>query len=452
MRKLLMAIATLIATVPVSWAQTPVRMSMEECIDYALNHSHAMKNARLDVLIQEAQVKQTTAAALPHVNGKVDWNYFNKPQYSYIGASSFSIPGMPKIPDDSLSKVRFTIPYTVNAGVTVSQTIFDGSVLVALQARNTVMELARETEKITSENVRYNVYKAYNALIIARKQYNIIDRSLTLAREMQADLIKTREAGLAEKIEVDRSSVQINNLASDSMKVYNMLVISEQMLKYSIGMDINTPIVLTDTAIERRAAAAMSLVSDPVDYMQLPEYKALLIGLKLSRFDLKRYQLSALPSLNGVYTLGANTGAYYGKDVFKYDNYNEYSMFGLSLNVPLFNGFMRKNQVSEAKLKIEKTKNDIENMKQTLDFQSASARTSLKNSMLQVQSQKRNMELSESVLELAQKKYKAGVGSNLEVTTAQTEMLRAQNNYFSALLDVINAEADLKKTLGLLNK
>jgi hypothetical protein len=102
------------------------------------------------------------------------------------------------------------------------------------------------------------------------------------------------------------------------------------------------------------------------------------------------------------------------------------------------------------KLKIEKTRNNIEYTKQSIDFQAATARTTLKNALLQIQSQKRNLDLSNSVLDLAQRKYKAGVGSNLEVTTAQTDLLRSQNNYFAALLEAINAEADLKKALGLL--
>ena len=120
------------------------------------------------------------------------------------------------------------------------------------------------------------------------------------------------------------------------------------------------------------------------------------------------------------------------------------------MSVPIFNGFMRKNQVTEAKLNIEKTKNNIEAVKQGIDFQVSTSRTNLKNAILQTQSQHRNLDLSNDVLELAQKKYKAGVGSSMEVTQAQTEMLRAQNNYFSALLDIINAEADLKKALGLM--
>src|SRR6185437_9269396 len=126
------------------------------------------------------------------------------------------------------------------------------------------------------------------------------------------------------------------------------------------------------------------------------------------------------------------------------------SLVGIQLNVPIFNGLQRTNQVREAKLNIEKVNNSIENEKLTIDFQSAQARTTLHNSILQAQSQNRNLALANDVLDLAQKKYKAGVGSNLEVTQAQTDQLTAQNNYFSALLDVINAEADLKKALGLL--
>jgi outer membrane protein TolC len=136
--------------------------------------------------------------------------------------------------------------------------------------------------------------------------------------------------------------------------------------------------------------------------------------------------------------------------MFKFSKYNPYSMLGVTMNAPIFNGFVRSHQIRESRLNVEKTKNSIDNLKLAVGLQAANSRSNLKNSMLQVQSQKRNLDLANDVLDLAQKKYKAGVGSNLEVTNAQTELLRSQNNYFAALLDVINSEADLRKALGLL--
>lgn len=451
MRKLYATITALALSATGLYAQQPLKLSLSECIDYALKNSYTMKNAHIDVLMQQSQVRQTTSAAMPHVNGKIDANHFNIAQKSYLLPGAFPIPGLDPNSKDVIP-VAFTIPYTSSASITASQVLFDGSVLVALQAKDIIMDLARKNERVTEEIIRYNIYKAYHALVIAHKQFDLVRNSLTFARSMEQDLEKTRVAGFAEKIDVDRTSVQVNNLATDSLRIYNMLMMSEQMLKFQLGMDIYTPITLTDTNVEASMKNATMLVAEKEDYDRVPEYSALTTLLQVNEYDLKRYRLSALPSIAGVWSYGSNYGAGNGQigKLFDFEKYNIYSMFGISINAPIFNGFVRQYQVQNAKLNIEKTKNNLDNLKLSINFQAASARTTLKNSLLQVQSQKRNLELANSVLDLAQKKYKAGVGSNLEVTTAQTELLRAQNNYFTALLDVANAEADLKKSLGQL--
>jgi outer membrane protein len=429
-------------------AQKATPLSLDACYDYALKHSYTIKNSQLDVLIQQAQVDQTKAAALPHINGKFDFNDFNIPQRSFVDASSFDPSG--QTPKGTIIPIAFTLPYAASGGITTSQTIFDGSVMVALQARKAVMELAHQNNKVTEENLRYNIFKAYNSLVVVYHQLDILKSSLKIARSLEHDITVTRDNGMAEKIDVERTSVQVNNLATDSLRISNVLTLSEQVLKYQIGMDINTPIVLTDTVIESHKNSAKSLLVQDEDYMRVPEFGLAVTGLKLNEYNVKRYRLSALPSLSGFWSYGSNYGATFARDLFSFDKYWASSTLGLSLNVPIFNGFVRVNQVREAKLNVEKSHNNIELMKQTIDFQSASARTSLKNALLQIQSLERNNDLSNDVLDLAQKKYKAGVGSNLEVTQAQTDLLRSQNTYFTALLDVMNGEADLKKALGLL--
>ncbi|NCX95581.1 MAG: TolC family protein, partial [Chitinophagia bacterium] len=170
--------------------------------------------------------------------------------------------------------------------------------------------------------------------------------------------------------------------------------------------------------------------------------------LKLNDYNLKRYQYAALPTLVAFGALGSNLGSNKFSTLSKFKNYESNSLVGLTLSVPVFSGFQRMYQVKEAKLNIEKTKNNIANLQQGLDFQAVQARTSLKNAFLLLQSLKKNTDLANDIYDLARKKYKEGVGSNLEVTQAQTEQLKNQNSYFATLLDIINAEADLKKALG----
>jgi outer membrane protein TolC len=426
-----------------SAGQQVTRLSLNDCIDYALKHNYTIKNAAIDVLIQQAQNNETVAAAYPHINAKLELDDYLNPQQSLIDGKYLGMPG-------TTEKFAFTLPYGGSGSINATQVVFDGAVLIALKARKTVMEFARQNSAVTEEGIRYNIFKAYNSLVIAYRQYDIVKNSLSYARGLEHDITVTQQNGFAEKIDVERTSVQVNNLATDSIRIGNLLTVSEEVLKYQIGMDIKTPIVLTDTLVDQRKQDAVDLLLQEKKYDRIPEYILSQTSLTLNEFNLKRYQLEAWPTVNAFGGMGYNYPSTNFNQIFVFPNYLFNSAIGLQVNIPIFNGLLRKNQVTEAKLNVEKSKNTIENVKQTIDFQEAQARTSLKNAILETQSQHRNLELATDVLDLARRKYKAGVGSNLEVTQAQTDQLSAQTNYFNALLDIINAEADLKKALGLL--
>ncbi|MBS1584342.1 MAG: TolC family protein [Bacteroidetes bacterium] len=427
-------------------AQEAMPLSMQQAMDYAVKNNAAAKNARLDVKIQQAQVNQQISAAYPHFAGKAEFDYNIKPMQMLVDQHNFN----PSAPAGTLEKFSLSLPFSSSLGVSGSQIIFDGSVLVALQARNTVIELARQNGQLTEENVRYNVQRAYYGLVIAHRQFDVIKSSLSNARDIAHDIAVLRQSGFAEKIDEDRTNVQVNNLATDSLKIANLLTVSEQLLKFQMGMDIHQPIVLTDTSVENNVTDAISVLAQSADYNQRTEFSLLNTQQKLNEYNLRRYRYSAIPTLNAFGNAGFNYANNKFSNMFTPNSYFFNSLIGLQLNVPLFSGFLEKNLIRETKYNIEKTQNNIDNVKLTIDFQSEQARATLTNDMLQLQSQRRNMDLANSVLDLARKKYKAGVGSNLEVNQAQTDLLMAQNNYFSSLLDVVNAHADLKKALGLL--
>src|SRR5690606_29634431 len=110
------------------------------------------------------------------------------------------------------------------------------------------------------EEIRYNIRKAYFSLVIAQKQYSILKNSIANARKLAQEIETLYANGFVEKLEVDRTNVQVNNLSTDSIRVGNILTLTEQLLKYQMGMDIEQPIVLTDTAIESVLTEAQILV------------------------------------------------------------------------------------------------------------------------------------------------------------------------------------------------
>ena len=452
MRRIILIVTTLFFTGSNVFAQAAATpLGLQACIDYAMQHNYNVKNAQLDIQIQRAQNDQILAAAYPRVNGSAGFNDFlNAPVSFFPNSLLLAFQPNSGLSPDGFSAVSFTPKYSSSATINASQVVFDANIAIALKARRTVMEMASQNSELTFENIKYNIYKAYNSLVIAYRQYDIIKSSLTYARSIEHDIKLIQQNGFAEKIDVERTSVQINNLSTDSIRICNLLTFSEQLLKYQIGMDINTPIVLIDTVLEERKKEALNLLSEDKSYERVPTFNLLQTQLKLNEFNVRRYKLTAYPSLVAIGSMGYNYSASDFSTMTKLGNYPFNSMVGLQLNVPIYNGRLRMNQLKEANLTVERSRNTIENFKQTIDFQVASSRTTLQNVILQLRSQRNNMELADDVLDLARRKYKAGVGSNLEVTQAQTDQLRAQTNYFSTLLDLVNAEADLKKALGLL--
>lgn len=448
MRRIIYSVS-LIALLPwKTMAQETISLSLEEAMDYAVKHNASAKNARLDIKLQKAKNAEVTGIALPNISGKGEFDDYIDPVKSFLPGEFFRDSlNQPLYPPGTFVPVQFTPKYGATASVSASQILFDGSVMVALQARNALVKLYQQTAQMTEEDVRYNVQKAYYGIVIAQKQYEILKTSLANARDMGNDIKALYDNGFAEKIDVDRTSVQINNLATDSIRIGSLMSISDQLLKYQMGMSMDKNIVLTDTAFDAKISEAADMLTDDVAYENRSEFSLLQTQLKLNEYDLKRHKLSGLPSLAAFGTAAYNYSTNDFSKIFT-EQYIFYSLVGLQLKVPIFDGLQRHNRVKQAKINIEKNKNSIENIKLTIDFQTAQSRTSLKNALLTMQSQQRNSDLANSVVNLARKKYKAGVGSNTEVTQAQTEFLQSQNNYFQAMLDVVNAKSDLQKALG----
>lgn len=440
-RRNLLFVALLMLGVGTAQAQSPRPLSLEEAKELVIRQSPVVKNARLDLAIQEAKNAEITGLALPQIGVEGRYTDYLDPMQTFVPGEFFGGP------PGSFAPVTFTPKFNTTAAVNASQILFDGSVLVALQARQAVMNLAENQVQLTEEEMRYQVQRAYHSLVITHKQFDLMKDALATARTIYRDARAIYEVGLSEKIELERSEVQINNIVSDSMKIGALIEINERLFKHTLGLDPDLPIQLVDTAVASglEEVRAQLLASAPIENRS--DYQLSLSLLRLNEYDLKRHRLSAMPTLaaflNGNYSYASsNFDQLFGVQ------YIFTSFYGLQISFPLFDGWQRRSRIKQAKLAIEKTENDLAHLRQGIKAEVKNARSQLKNSLLELENQKRNLELSESVLDLAHRKYKEGVGSNMEVSLAQNELLGVQNAYFQAMLSVYSAGADLQKALG----
>ncbi len=451
----------LVITYYIADAQQVNSFSVQQSVEYALKNSEQVKNALLDIQLQKQTNKEITAAAYPQLSGSVNANY--NPNVAvqtfpnFIGAATYGVltqegvkngNGNPiQAPSDfGFIEAQFGSKYTASAGVDLNQLLFDGQVFAGLLARKTSITYATTVAEVTSEQIKTNIYKIYYQLVIGKKQIASIDANINRFEKLLNDTREIYKNGFAEKLDVDKVEVQLNNLKTQKVKAQNDIDAGISGLKFLMSMPQKDQLILTDTLSEEELK--QNILEQDYKYADRKEYQQLTLLEKLNGYNIKRYRLSKIPTLalSGNLSKNAQRQQF---DFFK-GQYFTSSFIGLHLNVPLFDGGARNARIASAKLDLLKTQNNIEQIKQAIDNDVAQSRIRMKSAVITMDDQKRNIELAEKVYNTTKLKYEQGLGSNQEIYTAQTELQVAQNNYYSSLYDAVNAKIDYLRAAGKL--
>jgi outer membrane protein len=437
--------------------------SVQQTIDYARKNNLQVKNALLDVQLQKQVNREVTANAYPHINASLNTTY--NPNVAtqvipnFISPATYQVlidegvkdaNGNPiQMPSDfGFIAAQFGTKYSTNAGITLSQILFDGQVFVGLKARSTTLDWKSKNADLTEEMVKTNIHKIYYQLVVSKTQVELLDANIERLTKLRHDTKVMYDNGFAENLDVDKVSVGLTNLQTEKIKVLNTISNGYYGLKVLIGMPITDELVLTDTLSYDQIREGI-LEASTFSYNDRKEYQYVELGKKLNEYNIRRYQLSQIPTitLNGNYAKNAQRNKY---DFFGKGSWYTISSVGLNVSIPIFNGFATKSKIQQAQIELQKTENQITSLKLSIDNEIASAKNNFRSAISSLDYQKENMTLAERIYEQTKKKYESGTGSQTEINTAQTDLKTAQTNYITALYDAIIAKVDFLKATGKL--
>lgn len=422
-------------------ADTIARLSLEQAIEYAQTHHNSILNARIDEDIAKNTVRQTIGIGLPQISGNANFQDFIKVPTTLLPGEFFGQPGT-QVP------VQFGVKFQSSAGIELNQLLFDGSYLVGLQASKTFKELSSKNLTRTRIETTVAVTKAYYSVLVSNEQLSLLDVNLARLKKSLKDTEAMFKNGFVEKIDVDRLTVLNNNLETERENVLRLLALNVNLLKFQMGMTINSQLTLTDSITGLQVDQAVVAV-DTGAYRNRIEYSLLQTQLKVNEFDLKRYKSQYLPSLSGF---GSTSQSFQANKFSElYDRNFPTTVVGLRLSVPIISGGIKLYQVRNAKLVVLKTQNDLNNLQNGINSEVEQSRTTYLNGLRSLDNQKRNMDLAQEVLRVTKIKYEQGVGSSIEVTTAETSLKEAQNNYITALYDLLINKVNLDRSQGKIN-
>ena len=419
------------------------QLNLEQAREFALEHSAAMRTARADLDIAQKQIWETTAIGLPQVEGTLGYQYYLDIPTSLIPAEFFG--GEP----GEFEEIRFGTEHNLTATATVNQLIFDGQYIVGLRASRIFRELAAQNLKRSELEIINTINETYFLALVAEENLEIVKQNL---RNMERTLYETEkmlEEGFTDPINVDQLKLTVSNMKNNISRLERQRRLTLNLLKFQIGMKVETELELTDSLDglfdELLLEASIAADFDPQAHIN---YRIMRSQETMDEMVLRREQSSYLPRLSASFTR---------QEMAMRDEFNFFdrdrswfpsTYFGVNLNIPIFSSGMRRSQVQQARLELEKSRIAREQTRESLVLQMQEATTDFETSLEQYQNEKENLQLARRILDRTSIMHKEGMASSLELTQANDQLLNTQANYLGAMFDLLNAKNNLKKALG----
>lgn len=417
--------------------------SLEQAISHALTNNYSVINANRDIESSKEKKWETTAMGLPQISAGLDYTNNIVLQKSVVPAEFFG--GNP----GEFAEVAFGTKHNMMARATLSQLIFDGSYIVALQASKTYLKYYENAKQKTDTEIKEAVINAYGNVLLAQESIAILEKNKATLEKTLSDTKATFKNGLIEEENVEQLQITLTSVNSTLNYNKRLLEVAFKMLKITLGIDINDDLKLTDT-LDKLTISNLDLafansefnVSDNINYLMALNFQ------EQRTLELKLQKSKALPSLAANVNFGYNA---FGNE-FQFFTPNQrwlnYSNVGLSLNIPIFSSFGRSSRTQQAKIALDQAKTQLSEAEQKLKLQFAAAKSDYEFSIEEYATAKSNLNLAERIEKKQQIKFTEGLSSSFDYNDAQRQLYAGQQSYLKSMVDVINKKAALEKIIN----
>jgi len=425
-----------------------LRFTLDECLKYAYEHNEQIIIANLGIDAAKAQTGQYLSSGFPQIDASATVNKNFILRRTFIPANTFD----PSAPEGELMELKFGTPYTGEMGVNVSQMIFNGSYFVGLKASKTFQQLSVKEHIKSKIDVTEMVTKAYYTVLVNQLSLETLESNYQRLDSLVRETEIMNQNGFAELLDLNRTKVEFNNLKTALNNSQLSLGISKSLLKFQMGMPVENDLEIAEKLSDLQFNVKEELEMG-YSYTGRIEYSSLQTSQELAELEMRNNKSQYLPKLDFFFSWGLNAGVLNFSDLGELNNrmvWPDYQMGGLIFTLPIFDGLYKSKLIQQNKVKIKQLDYQRKMLENSIRLEVDQLRKILIMKLDLLKDQEENAKLAESVYNQTKIKYKEGVGTNLEVVTADSAYKQAQGNYFNALFDALMAHVDYQKALGIL--
>jgi len=407
-------------------AQEPMKLSLDNAVNYAVAHNKILNNSRYAIDKSSQKIKETISQGLPQVSASVDYTNF-------LGAEA-SLQLNPAAPP---AIIKFNP--TSNFKATASQLIFNGNYIVGVQLAKLAKTITEKSYQKDELDVKEQTYQAYYMILAMQRILDKLRGNYKNAQTIYANTKNLAKVGVIEETDAKKLSVMVTSVGNAVKSTERQVELGYNLLRFQLGLPSDQEIKLT-TSFED-IANKYDILSKPIDTFNIQNninYQLVSMQGDIAKKSIDMAKASYLPTLVAFYSY---------TEKIKKPNFDmsPKHVLGLQLDIPIFAGGLRKSQLSQAKIDLDINENTKDLLADQLTLQGKQLSFDFNNLLEQYVSQKENVDISKEVLDQMNLKFQQGIVSSLDVTSANNDYLKAVTDLTGTILKLLNAELDLRK-------
>ena len=441
-------------------ASTDTVVTLRQCIEFALHNQPVLRQAEIDQQINERDIKIALSAWLPQLNSSGEYLHYFKGSPVTTGSSTGATTSSTGTGSGSGTTGGTTTTTTTNAaglnsnidefssiGLQASQVIYNNDVLLAAKSAKYSRLYYKQNTVSSQINVVADVSKAFYDVLLSQKQLDILNEDIVRLQRSLKDAYNRYQAGVVDKTDYKQAMISLNNSIASRKQTQEAIKSKEAYLKQIMGIGASKDLILSYDST-RYASEALIDTNQQLNYNNRIEYQQLQTTRSLQSLNVNYYRWSFLPSISAV---GAYDLLYLNTKFSNLYNNNYPTLYaGLSLTLPIFTGTKRLQNLSKAKLQVERADLDIENSQNTINTEYVQALADYKSNYTNWILLSQNVDLAKDVYKVIALQYREGIKTYLDVIVAQSDLRTAELNYYNALFQLLSSKIDLEKALGTL--
>lgn len=420
--------ATLFTGLTSAWAQQPVQLTLDQALEVALSESNTVKIADMTVERSGYAKKGSYASLYPNISasGSYQRTLLKQVMVMDMGGNPMEI----KVGRDN----------NINAGVSASMPLINAQLWQSLKLSALDVEMAVEQARSSKVSLISQVKQAFYGALLAQESLDLMQQVYDNAEKNYDRTLQRYNVGKASEQEMLRAQVNMMNAEPNVSSAENTVVLATWQLKALMGINLDTEVEVVGNLDDY--APEMLALNNPTNLGN---------NSALQQFDIQLKQLDAtlkMQKAQYIPTLAANIGYNYmamGDDEL---TWHPTSTAAVSLNIPIFDGFAKRNNIKQTRKAIDMMNLQKEDTERNLNIAAKNYTDKMALCLKNYAAAKSTVDLALKSYQISEKMYEIGKITLVDLNDAQLALTQSQLTMNQAVYDYMVAKASLDELLG----